>query len=143
MDLALIEKLMRMLEQSSLQELDVTEAGMRLRLAKKRGGGPAEAIMPADEVVASIAQPELQPAAMAHRIVAGMAGTFYRAPAPGAAPFVTEGDVVEDGHQLAIIEAMKMLNPVESDIAGTVVRILLEDGDSVTPGAALFEIEPR
>ena len=138
-----MEKLMRMLEQSSLEELDVTEAGMRVRLAKKRSGGPAEDIVPAEEVVASAPQPELQPTAMAHRIVAGMAGTFYRAPAPGAAPFVTEGDLVEDGRQLAIIEAMKMLNPVESDIAGTVVRILLRDGDSVTPGAALFAIEPR
>ena len=143
MDLALIEKLMRMLEQSSLQELDVTEAGMRIRLAKKRSGDPAEDMLPAEEVMTSAPQPEVQPAATAHRIVAGMAGTFYRAPAPGAAPFVMEGDVVEDGRQLAIIEAMKMLNPVESDIAGTIVRILLQDGDSVMPGAALFEIEPR
>jgi acetyl-CoA carboxylase biotin carboxyl carrier protein len=142
MDLALIEKLMRLLETSDLQELDVNEAGMRIRLAKKRSGS---AVHDADPVVAtpqpSSDVPVEQPSS--HRIIAGMAGTFYRSPSPGAPPFATEGMEVRDGQQLAIIEAMKMLNPVEADINGVIVRILLKDGDSVSPGTALFEVERK
>jgi acetyl-CoA carboxylase biotin carboxyl carrier protein len=141
MDLALIEKLMRLLEASDLQELDVNEGGMRIRLAKKRSGAFPEA-----EPAAAIPQPsrdapEAQPTA--HRIIAGMAGTFYRSPSPGAPPFVTEGTEIRDGQQLAIIEAMKMLNPVEADMDGVITHILLKDGDSVSPGTALFEVEPK
>lgn len=141
MDLVLIEKLMRLLETSDLQELDVNEGGMRIRLAKKRRSGAGESTEH-DEPVAADAPPETtqkQP----HHIIAGMAGAFYRAPSPGAAPFVTEGAQVKDGQQLAIIEAMKTFNPVEADMDGVIVRILLADGASVSPGAAMFEIEPR
>jgi acetyl-CoA carboxylase biotin carboxyl carrier protein len=142
MDLALIEKLMRLLEASDLQELDVNEGGMRIRLAKKRSGG----VVPEGEpLVATTQAPVDAPQAklVAHRIIAGMAGTFYRSPSPGAPPFVTEGMEIRDGQQLAIIEAMKMLNPVEADMDGVIARILLNDGDSVSPGTALFEVEPK
>jgi acetyl-CoA carboxylase biotin carboxyl carrier protein len=142
MDLALIEKLMRLLEASDLQELDVNEGGMRIRLAKKRSGSVVEEVAP----VVGRPQPARdvpveQPAS--HRIIAGMAGTFYRSPSPGAPPFVTEGMEIRDGQQLAIIEAMKMLNPVEADMDGVIAHILLNDGDSVSPGTALFEVEPK
>ena len=142
MDLALIEKLMRLLEASDLQELDVNEGGMRIRLAKKRSGGAVQEAEPTAAVPppprdAPVEQPT------AHRIIAGMAGTFYRSPSPGAPPFVTEGMAIRDGQQLAIIEAMKMLNPVEADMDGMITRILLGDGDSVSPGTALFEVEPK
>jgi len=142
MDLALIEKLMRLLEASDLQELDVNEGGTRIRLAKKRSGG---AVPEREPLVATAQAPvdALQAEPAAHRIIAGMAGTFYRAPSPGAPPFVIEGTEIRDGQQLAIIEAMKMLNPVEADTHGVIVRILLGDGDSVSPGMALFEVEPR
>jgi acetyl-CoA carboxylase biotin carboxyl carrier protein len=139
MDLALIEKLMRLLEASDLQELDVNEAGTRIRLAKKRSGSSPLDIEP----IAAVIKPPLgNPAerSTSHRIIAGMAGTFYRSPSPGAPPFVTEGAEIRDGQQLAIIEAMKMLNPVEADMDGVVTRILLEDGDSVSPGTAMFEV---
>lgn len=140
MDLALIEKLMRLLEKSDLQELDVNEGGMRIRLAKKRRAGEAEVIGSDEGAPVPAAEPtEKQP----HRISAGMAGAFYRSPAPGAPPFVTEGTEVRDGQQLAIIEAMKTFNPVEADIDGVVTRILLPDGASVSPGVAMFEIEPK
>ena len=72
----------------------------------------------------------------------GMTGTFYRSSAPGVAPYVSEGSTVADGQRMALIEAMKTFNPVECDVAGTVIRILVEDGASVTPGMTLFEIDP-
>lgn len=142
MDLALIEKLMRLLEASDLQELDVNEGGMRIRLAKKRSGS----VLPEGEPVVATPQPlrdTPEPQSTGHQIIAGMAGTFYRSPSPGAPPFVTEGMAIRDGQQLAIIEAMKMLNPVEADMDGMITRILLGDGDSVSPGTALFEVEPK
>lgn len=137
MDFALIERLMRMLEASSLDELDVTEGGMRIRLAKQKGGQPSRILpvaTPADNAV---------PEALSRRatITAGLAGTFYRSPSPGAAPFVEIGTEIGEGDQLAIIEAMKMLNPVEADRGGVIRAILIEDGGSVEPGTALFEIE--
>ena len=143
MDLVLIEKLMRLLEQSDLQELDVNEGGTRIRLAKRRRGGVVETeTRQADEPVS--AAPAAEPSEpRRHHVIAGIAGAFYRSPSPGAPPFVTEGTEVKDGEQLAIIEAMKTFNPVEADIDGVVVRILLADGESVAPGAAMFEIEPK
>ena len=138
MDLALIEKLMRMLEQSSLQELDVNDGGTRIRIAKKRSLGLDDPDVPASDAAGEAPEPAAQGP---HRILSGMTGTFYRASAPGVAPYVTEGARVEDGQRLALIEAMKVFNPVESDVAGTVTRILVEDGASVSPGMALFEIE--
>lgn len=137
MDLALIENLMRMLEQSGLQELDVNDGGTRIRLAKKRtlGLDDVEPAPAADRA----APPEPVPQGP-HRVLSGMTGTFYRASGPGVAPYVTEGSTVVDGQRLGLIEAMKTFNPVECDTAGTVLRILVEDGQPVSPGMPLFEI---
>lgn len=137
MDLVLIENLMRMLEQSSLQELDVNDGGTRIRLAKRRTLG-LDAI-DAGAITESVAE-ETPAEEGPHRILCGMTGTFYRSSAPGVAPYVTEGARVEDGQRLGLIEAMKTFNPVECDVAGTVLRILVEDGQPVSPGMALFEI---
>ena len=138
MDLDLIEKLMRMLEQSGLQELDVNDDGTRIRLAKKRTLGPESFDSAREPDIAPSPEPVPQGP---HRIVSGMTGTFYRASGPGVAPYVTEGSTVEDGQRLGLIEAMKTFNPVECDVAGTVLRILVEDGQSVSPGTPLFEID--
>lgn len=77
----------------------------------------------------------------AHNIVAGMIGTFYRAPAPHQPAFVSVGDAVEEGQTLAIVEAMKLLNPIESDRAGRIAEILVPDGAAVSTDTALFVIE--
>lgn len=138
MDLDRIEKLMRMLEQSSLQEIDVNDGGTRIRLAKRRTLGLDDAGAEPDTGMSLEEPKEAGP----HRILSGMTGTFYRSSAPGVAPYVSEGSAVADGQRIALIEAMKVFNPVECDVAGTVTRILVEDGASVTPGMALFEIEP-
>ncbi|OGK96675.1 MAG: acetyl-CoA carboxylase, biotin carboxyl carrier protein, partial [Candidatus Rokubacteria bacterium RIFCSPHIGHO2_02_FULL_69_13] len=75
-------------------------------------------------------------------IEAPMVGTFYRAPSPNAEPYVHEGDVVKEGQILCIIEAMKLMNEIESKVAGRVVRILVENGHGVEYGQPLFLIEP-
>jgi acetyl-CoA carboxylase biotin carboxyl carrier protein len=139
MDLDLIERLMRMLEQSGLQELDVNDGGTRIRIAKKRTLGLDDGNASREPDIAPPPEPSPQGP---HRILSGMTGTFYRSSAPGVAPYVNEGSKVVDGQRLGLIEAMKTFNPVECDIAGTVLRILVEDGQSVSPGMPLFEIEP-
>lgn len=138
MDLDLIERLMRMLEQSGLQELDVNDGGTRIRLAKKRTLGLDQLDANQEPDIAAPPQPAPQGP---HRILSGMTGTFYRSSAPGVAPYVTEGGKVEDGQRLALIEAMKTFNPVECDVDGTILRILVEDGQPVSSGTPLFEIE--
>jgi acetyl-CoA carboxylase biotin carboxyl carrier protein len=138
MDLDVIEKLMRMLEQSSLQEIDVNDGGTRIRIAKRRTLG-----LDAGTELDEIAPPSEPEQTGPHRILSGMTGTFYRSSAPGVAAYVSEGSTVQDGQRLGLIEAMKVFNPVECDVSGTVIRILVEDGASVTPGMALFEIEPQ
>ncbi len=143
MDLALIERLMKLLENSGLDTLDVTEGEVRIRLSKSapiamesaRGNQASTADRLPDEV----AQTGVHPSRVI--IEAGLSGTFYRAPTPGGEPFIKMGDTVSDGDRLALIEAMKMLNPVESEVDGVVCAILVDDATPVEPGTALFEIE--
>lgn len=148
MDLATIERLMQMLENSTLNELEVSENGMRIRLAKTvdRGAGvPTSAALRRDareaaaaaEIAALMALPEIVDTDEAV-IVAGLSGTFYRAPAPGAEPYAQEGDMIEEGQTVAFVEAMKMLNPVEAPRGGRIVSILVADGEPVTPGTPLI-----
>lgn len=145
MDLDLIERLMRLLENSSVNELELTENGTRIRLSKTAAQTPqtsaaSTASSSADggakaSASASTAEPK------EHVIAAGLPGTFYRSPMPGEAPFVEIGDQVEDGRKLGIIEAMKMMNPVEADCAGFITAIHLEDGAPVNAGMPLFTLE--
>ncbi|GEO83584.1 MULTISPECIES: acetyl-CoA carboxylase biotin carboxyl carrier protein [Alphaproteobacteria] len=147
MDLATIERLMQMLENSSLNEIEVSEDGVRIRLAKTAGRGagaptpvsrnetPEE--MAAAEIATLMALPEIAETDQAV-IVSGLSGTFYRAPAPGARPYVKEGDLIEEGQTLALVEAMKMLNPVEATRGGRIESILVADGEPVTPGMPLI-----
>ena len=148
MDLATIERLMQMLENSTHNELEVSENGMRIRLAKTAGrtaGAPPSPPRPRDtpeamaaaEIAALMALPDIAETDEAV-IVAGLSGTFYRAPAPGAEPFAQEGDLIEEGQTLALVEAMKMLNPVEATRNGRIVSILVADGEPVTPGMPLI-----
>jgi acetyl-CoA carboxylase biotin carboxyl carrier protein len=76
-------------------------------------------------------------------IEAPMVGTFYRAPAPDAAPFVTEGDLVKEGQVLCVIEAMKLMNEIEAKAAGRIARVLVENAQPVEYGQPLFLLEPR
>lgn len=154
MDLDFIARLVDLVERSGIAELDLTLDGARLRLVKSHaafaGAVPAgspepfPSLVPGQGEVPNRAGPASPGAGSKplHRIRAGFPGTFFRAPAPGEKPFVAEGDTVEDGRQIAIVEAMKTMNPVEADRAGTVVGIVPADGEPVETGDVLFEIEP-
>ena len=142
MDLAIIERLMQLLQNSDVNELEVTEGNLRISMSKSVAGAAA---MPA----AADATPDAGANAPIrttgaredeHRIVAGLPGTFYRAPSPDAEPFVSVGDRITDGQQVAIVEAMKMMNPVEADCDGEIVEILVEDAAPVVAGTPLFSI---
>lgn len=145
-DADLVARLLDLVERSNVAELELTVGDARLRLVKAHGAAQPAASAPAAgnaEPAPSAERPaQAAPAPRRHAVRAGFPGTFYRAPAPGEKPFADEGERVEDGRQLGIIEAMKTMNPVEADIAGTLVRIALPDAAQVETGDVLFEIEP-
>lgn len=144
MDAAFVEGLVRLFERSSLAELEYTEAGGdRVRLARAPGATPALAppsVTQATPPAAPGPAPSAGPATLT--IAASFHGVFYRGPGPGQTPFVQDGDTVEEGQTLAILEAMKVLNRVEADAPGRIVAVLAADGDAVAAGTPLFTLEP-
>lgn len=144
MDLDLIERLMRLLENSSVNELELTENGTRIRLSKTIAAPRPNASSAAASSAGARAEATASASAAGskeHVIVAGLPGTFYRSPLPGEPAFVEVGVLVEDGRKLAIIEAMKMMNPVEADCSGRITAIHVADGAAVTAGMPLMTIE--
>ncbi len=155
MDLRKLKTLIDLVSESNVSELEITEAEGEVRIVKSAGGAlvaPAVAapaamapIMAAPAVAAPAASPEsaapAAPVAAGHTVKSPMVGTFYRSSSPGAAPFVQIGSVVKEGDTLCIVEAMKILNEIESDKAGTVTQILCENGQAVEYGQPLFIIE--
>ena len=135
MDADEIKALIAIAEEAGLAELEIAEgagaAAKRIRIVR---AGPAP-------VAASAAEAQRAPPASGADIVAApLSGLFYRAPAPGEAPFVEVGQSVAVGEVLCIIESMKMMNKVPSDHAGTVAEVLAQNGNPVETGAALFRI---
>lgn len=126
----------------SLSRLTVTAGDHHVEI-EWHAGTAAPAPQPVAAHVTTAYQPEVEPAHTgSHAVLAPLVGTFYRASEPGAPPFVSEDDIVEAGQELAIIEAMKIMNRVEADRAGRVVKILPVDGDLVEFGQELIFIEP-
>jgi acetyl-CoA carboxylase biotin carboxyl carrier protein len=151
MDLRKLKTLVDLVSESNISELEITEAEGKVRIVK---AGPAAVMVaapasmtvaapvaaPAPAAPVSAAAPE--PAAPAARVVKSpMVGTFYRSASPGAKPFVDVGSAVKEGDPVCIIEAMKIMNEIESDLAGTITRILCENGQAVEFGQPLFELE--
>lgn len=137
MDDALLDRLVALLHDSGLREIEFEEGDIHIRLVKDGDGG----IRPeAPAAPATAAPPPVAPGD--HAIVAGLTGTFYRASSPDAPPFVEIGDRVEEGQTIGLLEAMKMLNPVEADRAGRVTAITVENGALVTRGAPLIRLAP-
>ncbi|WP_290652432.1 acetyl-CoA carboxylase biotin carboxyl carrier protein [Aquisalimonas sp.] len=141
MDIRKIKRLIELLQESGINEIEIKEGEESVRINR---GGPMISQPSAQPTAAAAPQPapasgsepdateEYQSSTPdGHPVRSPMVGTFYRAPAPGAKPFVEEGQQVKVGDTLCIIEAMKMLNQIESDKAGTVAAILLEDGQPV------------
>jgi oxaloacetate decarboxylase alpha subunit len=142
-----IRELVRIVQESGVAEIAVEEAGMRVSIRRREEleVPPAPAPAPAAPTEADVALPE--PAAEPStdglvRVEAPMVGTFYRASAPGAPPFVEEGGIVAAGQTLCILEAMKLMNEIKAELDGIVRRIHVANGDAVEYGQLLFEIEP-
>lgn len=149
MDIRKIKKLIEMLEESNLGEIEIKEGEESIRISRAGSAAPAAQWMnapaPAPAPVMVAAAPVAAPAAPSvpagHMVTSPMVGTFYRSPSPSAAAFVEVGSQVKVGDTLCIIEAMKILNTIESDKAGTVKAILKESGQPVEFGEPLFVIE--
>src|SRR5690349_5582543 len=156
MDLRKLKKLIDLVQESGIGEIEITEGEEKVRISRQSPGG-APVLMAAPNMPAMnyAAAPmtggpsagSAPPAAVApaepkgHQLKSPMVGTFYRAPSPGAPPFVEIGQQVTKGQTLCIIEAMKLLNEIESDASGTVKAILVENGQPVEYGQPLFTIE--
>ena len=155
MDLRKLKKLIDLVQESGIAELEITEGEEKVRIA--RGGAVtltphAAAALPASAGGVAAAAPALPAAASAasatepppggegHAVKSPMVGTFYRAPAPDAKPFVEVGATVKEGETLCVIEAMKLMNEIEADASGTIKAILVENGQPVEYGQALFII---
>jgi acetyl-CoA carboxylase biotin carboxyl carrier protein len=157
MDIRKIKKLIELLEESGIAEIEIKEGEEGLRISRLPGGvatQPYVAIpalpapgapmhMSASASAAAMAPeaPAPKPRPNEHVVTAPMVGTFYAAPSPGAKAFVEIGDEVKNGQVLCIIEAMKMMNQIESDKAGRVTSIMARNGDPVEFGQPLFVIE--
>lgn len=151
MDLRKLKKLIDLVQESGISELEVTEGEEKVRIAKHFAGGVAPM---QHYAMPQMAQAPMAPAPAAsvvnlddeddlpegHVVKSPMVGSFYRSPSPGAAAFVQIGSVVKKGDTLCIIEAMKLLNEIESDADGTVKAILLDNGEPVEFGEPLFVI---
>lgn len=156
MDLDLIKKLVKIVDTSSVTDLEIEESGLKIKIAKKVR---TSQVITQSQIPAANAQPVLQPvsagtadtlnkkaeveptATNLHEIKSPIVGTFYRAPAPDADSYVQIGSVVAPGSVLCIVEAMKLMNEIESDVAGKVVKILVENGKPVEYNQPLFLIE--
>jgi len=148
MDLRKLKTLIDLVSESNISELEITEAEGKVRIVK--GSGPGAQFMTAPPVMAmpapvaaptGPAEPEAAPAPAGKTIKSPMVGTFYRAGSPGAKPFVEVGSVVKEGEPVCIIEAMKIMNEIESDCTGTITRLLVENGQAVEFGQPLFIVE--
>ena len=152
MDIRKIKKLIELVEESGISELEIAEGEESVRIS--RGGvvatapvavaaapAPVAAPVAAAAPAPAAAAPAAEPAITGHQIKSPMVGSFYRSSAPGAPAFVEVGSTVKVGQTLCIIEAMKMMNQIESDKAGVVKEILVENEDAVEFDQPLFVIE--
>ncbi|MCI3207694.1 MULTISPECIES: acetyl-CoA carboxylase biotin carboxyl carrier protein [Pandoraea] len=151
MDLRKLKTLIDLVAESGISELEVTEGEGKVRIVKAPPqviAAPMQMAMPAMPQVAAqapaataaAAAPAAPAVPQGHIVTSPMVGTFYRAPSPGADPFAQVGDSVKEGQTLCIIEAMKLLNEIESDKAGVIKEILVENGQAVEYGQPLFVI---
>ena len=151
MDIRKVKKLIELLEESGIAEIEIHEGEESVRISRYAQNAAPQVVMQAPQAAPAVAAPVAPVAAPApiaepagpagHTVNSPMVGTFYRSSSPGAKPFVEVGQRVNVGDTLCIIEAMKMLNQIESDKAGVVQAILAENGGPVEFGQPLFVIE--
>jgi acetyl-CoA carboxylase biotin carboxyl carrier protein len=152
MDLRKLKKLIDLVQESGIGEIEITEGEEKVRICRQAPGvapmmmapgmQPMQYAVPAGAPPpAAVPAPAAPPEPTGHQLKSPMVGTFYRAPSPGAPPFIEVGQQVTKGQTLCIIEAMKLLNEIESDATGTVKAVLVENGQPVEYGQPLFTIE--
>jgi acetyl-CoA carboxylase biotin carboxyl carrier protein len=154
MDMRKLKTLVDLVSESNISELEITEAEGKVRIVKAGYGVPTTMMMQAPAHMMAPAAPAVaaEPAASAaaapeapvqtgHVVKSPMVGTFYRSASPGSKPFVDIGTAVKEGDPICIVEAMKIMNEIEADMAGTVSKILVENGQAVEYGQPLFIIE--
>lgn len=152
MDLNLIKKLIKILEASEVTDLEIEENGTRVKLAKKVRVTQAVSIPQTtfaasanNQTAVTVSKTEEKKTSdensNLHEIKSPIVGTFYRAPAPDADAYIQIGDVVSSGSVLCIVEALKLMNEIESDVSGKVIKILVENGKPVEYNQPLFLIQ--
>jgi acetyl-CoA carboxylase biotin carboxyl carrier protein len=151
MDLRKLKTLIDLVSDSNVSELEITEAEGTVRIVKsapapvamvtQMAAAPVAMAAPLAAAPAPVAAPVVEAAPAGHIVKSPMVGTFYRSSSPGAKSFAEVGQQVKEGETICIIEAMKILNEIEADKAGTITKILAENGQAVEYGAPLFIIE--
>jgi acetyl-CoA carboxylase biotin carboxyl carrier protein len=152
MDIRKVKKLIELLEESGIAEIEIKEGEEAVRISRMPTGGFASHPFPGQVAAAPahaaatpaptpVEPPAAKPRPNEHVVTAPMVGTFYAAPTPGSKAFIEIGDEVKVGQVLCIIEAMKMMNQIEADKAGRVTSIMAKNGDPVEFGQPLFVIE--
>ncbi len=143
MDISQIRKLIRLIQSTDVMEIEVTEGDQTVRISRQTAAAPAATLPPSPATETPAATlPAAPSVAEEHMVKSPMVGTFYRAPAPDADPFVNEGDRIKKGDTLCIIEAMKLMNEIEAEYDGIVEKILIENATPVEYGQAMFIITP-
>lgn len=155
MDIRKVKKLIELLDESGIAEIEITEGEESVRISRYSSSAPPAPIAAAAPVAvaapAAVAAPVASAAPVAapepeeegYAVTAPMVGTFYSSASPGSASFVQVGDQVNEGDTLCIVEAMKMMNQIESDVSGTIKSIRAQNGDPVEYGQMLFVIDQR
>jgi acetyl-CoA carboxylase biotin carboxyl carrier protein len=147
MDIRKIKKLIEMLEESGIAELEIKEGEESIKISRHSAVSapvhymPAPVAAPAGQPIPVAATAAVEEVFSGHAVKSPMVGTFYRSASPGAKPFVEVGHAVKQGDTLCIIEAMKILNQIEADKSGTVTKVLVENAEPVEYGQPLFIIE--
>ena len=151
MDIRKVKKLMELLEESGMSEIEIKEGEESVKISRY-GNSPAPAQHPIQSFVqqqapvssaptSQTASSNEQPQETGQSVTSPMVGTFYTAPSPTAKPFVSIGQKINQGDTVGIIEAMKIMNQIESDQSGTVIEILVKDGEAVEFGQSLIVVE--
>jgi acetyl-CoA carboxylase biotin carboxyl carrier protein len=152
MDIRKVKKLIELLDESGIAEIEIKEGEESVRISRYSQHAPAAAapvaVAAAAPVVAAApaadaAAPVVEPEDDGFLVAAPMVGTFYASSSPGAAPYVQVGDRVNEGDTLCIIEAMKMMNPIDADVSGVVKSIRVQNGEPVEYGQTLIVIDQR
>ena len=154
MDIRKVKKLIELLDDSGIAEIEITEGEDSVRISRYSAAAPVAAAPVAAPAPAAAPSPQSGGEAASQapaevpeedgfEVTAPMVGTFYAASSPGAAPYVQVGDRVNEGDTLCIIEAMKMMNQIEADVAGVIKSIRIQNGEPVEYGQVLFVIDQR